>query len=159
ASSRPADRGLGIARACARPRRRRVRARERDPGRCGRNVANRAPADCQTVGMTPARRPHPLAPSGAALVDGASQREPMGSTDSKSGARFERIVIDDVRYVLKLVDRRDDWIARQTGDVACWPVVVWEAGIVDLAPGCIDHTLVGAARTPTGGAVLMRDVS
>jgi hypothetical protein len=108
--------------------------------------------------MTTTMRPHALAPSVDALVEGASRRDPMESTDSKSGAHFERVVIDDVPYVLKLVDRRDDWIARQTGDIGCWPVLVWEAGVVDLAPECIDHTLVGAARTPTGGAVLMRDV-
>jgi thiamine kinase-like enzyme len=82
----------------------------------------------------------------------------MASTDSKSGARFERVTIDGERFVLKHVDPAVDWIARQTGDIGCWPVVVWEAGLVDLAPGVIDHTIVGAARTATGGAVLMRDV-
>jgi hypothetical protein len=100
-----------------------------------------------------------LAPSVEALVDGASSREPMVSADSKSGATFERVQIDGVRYVLKTVDRRTDWIARQTGDIGCWPVVAWEAGLIDLAPSCIDATVVGAARTATGGAVLMRDAS
>jgi hypothetical protein len=99
-----------------------------------------------------------LAPSVEAL-EGASSREPMVSTDSKSGATLERVVIDGVRYVLKTVDRRTDWIARQAGDIGCWPVVAWEAGLVDLAPPCIDHTVVGAARTATGGAVLMHDAS
>ena len=84
----------------------------------------------------------------------------MSSTDSKSGARFERVVIDGERFVLKHVDRADDWIMRQTGDIGCWPVLVWESGVLDLVPPCIDHTLVGAARTARGGgAVLMRDVS
>jgi hypothetical protein len=99
-----------------------------------------------------------LAPSVDALVDGASSREPMESADSKSGARFERVVIDGDSFVLKHVDPAVDWIARQTGDIGCWPVAVWEAGLVDLAPDCIDHAMVGAARTATGGAVLMRDV-
>ncbi|HXY94487.1 MAG TPA: phosphotransferase [Acidimicrobiia bacterium] len=83
----------------------------------------------------------------------------MQSADSKSGAQFERVEIDGDRYVLKHVDRANDWIARQTGDLGCWPVMVWEHGLVDLVPDCIDHTIVGAARTETGGAVLMRDVS
>ena len=100
-----------------------------------------------------------MAPSVDALVDGASSREPLTSTDSKSGAQLERVVIDGTRYVLKTVDRHTDWIARQAGDVGCWPVLAWEAGLVDLAPPCIDHTLVGAARTASGGAVLMRDAS
>ena len=83
----------------------------------------------------------------------------MESADSKSGARFERVTIDGDAFVLKHVDRSYDWIARQSGDLACWPIVVWERGLVDLAPECIDHTIVGAARTTTGGALLMRDAS
>jgi hypothetical protein len=83
----------------------------------------------------------------------------MASADSKSGARFERVRIDGEPYVLKHVDRSHDWVARQSGDLGCWPIVVWERGLVDLAPSCIDHTIVGAARTATGGAVLMRDAS
>jgi hypothetical protein len=93
------------------------------------------------------------------LVAGASSRVRMESTDSKSGARFERVVIDDEPYVLKHVDTASDWIMRQTGDVGLCPVVTWERGVVDLAPACIDHATVGAAREGRVGAVLMRDVS
>ena len=103
-----------------------------------------------------ARRP--LAPTVDDLIARATSREPMESADSKSGARFERVTVDGEPFVLKHVDLELDWIARQTGDIGCWPVIVWEAGIVDLAPDVIDHTIVGAARTRTGGAVLMRDV-
>jgi hypothetical protein len=60
--------------------------------------------------------------------------------------------------VLKHVDHRDDWIMRQTGDVGCIPVRVWESGVLDLLPECIDHATVGAAREHRRGAVLMRDV-
>jgi hypothetical protein len=102
--------------------------------------------------------PRPVATSVEELVAGASSRVPMDSADSKSGARFERVVIDGERYVLKHVDRRDDWIMRQTGDLGCVPILVWEAGILDLAPACIDHATVGVARVGAGGAVLMRDV-
>ncbi len=105
------------------------------------------------------RRRVPRRPSVDALVDGASAREPMESPDSKSGARFERVTIDGDAFVLKHVDRSYDWIARQSGDMACWPIVVWERGLVDLAPPSIDPTIVGAARTTSGGAILMRDVS
>ena len=58
----------------------------------------------------------------------------MTSADSKSGARFERVVIDGEPFVLKHVDLADDWIMRQTGDLGCWPVRVWERGVFDLAP-------------------------
>jgi hypothetical protein len=80
-------------------------------------------------------------------------------TDGKSGAVLEHVVIDGEAYVLKHADRRRDWIMRQTGDLTGWPVALWESGLLDAMPECIDHTYVGAARTPTGGAVLMRDVA
>ena len=82
----------------------------------------------------------------------------MAVDDSKSGARFERVVIDGAPYVLKHVDRRDDWIMRQIGDVGCVPVRVWESGVLDLLPDCVDHTTVGGARDGDCGAVLMHDV-
>jgi len=103
-------------------------------------------------------RPRPVAASVDDLVAGASTRVPMAVDDSKSGARFERVVIDDEPFVLKHVDHRDDWIMRQTGDVGCVPVRAWESGVLDLLPDCIDHATVGAAREEGHGAVLMRDV-
>ena len=109
-----------------------------------------------TAVNTPMNR-RPVAASVEELGAGASSREPMVSGDSKSGARFERVVIDGDAFVLKHVDRRDDWIMRQTGDVSCCPVVVWESGVLDLVPECIDHATVGAARDGEGGVVLMRD--
>ena len=83
----------------------------------------------------------------------------MPCADSKSGARFERVVIDGEPYVLKHVDHRDDWIMRQTGDVGCVPVRVWESGVFDLLPAV--HRPRDRRRRParaTRGAVLMRDV-
>ena len=100
----------------------------------------------------------PVAASVDALVAGASSRTPVAYDDSKSGARFERVVIDGERFLLKHVDHRDDWIMRQTGDLGCIPVRVWESGVYALLPDCIDHATVGAAREGTRGAVLMRDV-
>jgi hypothetical protein len=102
--------------------------------------------------------PRPLAASVDALVAGASSRAPLRFADSKSGARFERVVLDGEPYVLKHVDPRDDWIMRQTGDIGCIPIRVWEAGVFDLVPASIDHATVGAARDDGRGAVLLRDV-
>ncbi len=102
--------------------------------------------------------PRTVAASVDELVAGASSRAPMAVTDSRSGARFERVVIDGDAFVLKHVDHRDDWIMRQTGDIGCVPVVLWESGMLDGLPDCIDHATVGAARDGPGGAVLMRDV-
>jgi hypothetical protein len=101
----------------------------------------------------------PVAESVDALVAGASSRTPVEFDDSKSGARFERVVLDGEPYLLKHVDYRDDWIMRQTGDIGCIPVQVWEAGVFDLVPPVIDHATVGAARDDECGAVLLRDVA
>lgn len=100
----------------------------------------------------------PVADSVDALVAGASSRTPVQFEDSKSGARFERVVIDGQRFLVKHVDPRDDWIMRQTGDIGCIPIRVWEAGVFDLVPDVIDHAMVGAARVGAHGAVLLRDV-
>ena len=93
-----------------------------------------------------------------ALVAGASSRTPVAFDDSKSGARFERVVLDGDDFLLKHVDPRDDWIMRQTGDIGCIPIRVWESGVFDLVPDVIDHATVGAAREGGHGAVLLRDV-
>jgi hypothetical protein len=82
----------------------------------------------------------------------------MLDADGKSGALLERVVIDGERFVLKHIDAHDDWIMRQTGDLVGFPITLWEAGVVDLAPSCIDHAYVGAAREGRVGAILMRDV-
>lgn len=111
---------------------------------------------------TPTRRP--VAASVDELLRDATEREPLLTSDSKSGARFERVVIGGERYVVKHLNLEDDWIMRATGDVSCRPVLVWESGILDLVPDCFDHAYVGAAREEApgrhvGGAILMRDVS
>jgi hypothetical protein len=100
----------------------------------------------------------PVADSVDALVAGATSRTPVEFEDAKSGARFERVVLHGERLLLKHVDVRDDWIMRQTGDVGCIPIRLWEAGIYDVVPDCIEHATVGAARDGTHGAVLLRDV-
>jgi Phosphotransferase enzyme family len=104
--------------------------------------------------------PHHVADSVDELVAGAQTRTPLRHDDSKSGALFEAVTIDGARFVLKHMRRADDWIMRATGDLACRPILVWESGLLDGVPDCIDHAIVGAARTDgDGGALLMRDVS
>src|SRR5579863_5533664 len=105
----------------------------------------------------------PVAPSVDELLAGAGPRRPMQTADSKSGARFERVSIDGEPHVVKYLHVDDDWIMRSTGDVACRPVTVWRAGILDEVPSCLDHAVVGAAvglgRNGWGAALLMRDMS
>jgi hypothetical protein len=103
-----------------------------------------------------------VAPSVAELLAGATSREPMRAADSKSGARFERVVIGGERFVVKYLHVDDDWIQRGTGDVACRPALMWRSGLLRALPAVIDHAVVGVAdglgRHGWGAAVLMRDV-
>ena len=62
------------------------------------------------------------------LLVAASSRQPWVPEDTKSGARFERVVIDGERYVLKYQDPRDDWLLRATGDPGERYVRLWEEG-------------------------------
>jgi hypothetical protein len=97
------------------------------------------------------------------LLAGAGSRQPMQASDSKSGARFERVVIDGRPYVVKYLHVDDDWIMRSSGDLAGRPLLVWRSGLLDRLPDCIDHAVVGAAaglgRNGWGAALLMHDVS
>jgi len=93
------------------------------------------------------------------LLGEATSREPWLPEDTKSGARFERVVIGGERFVLKYQDRRDDWLMRATGDDGRRYVRLWERGLLDRVPGVIDHAVVAAGFDDQVGRVLLRDVS
>jgi hypothetical protein len=100
------------------------------------------------------------------LLASASLREPIADAAGKSGASLERLVIDGRPYVLKHLDLADDWTMRASGCVRGVPLVLWERGILDRLPGCLNQPIVGVVReegtgnAPSGGcAVLMHDVS
>jgi hypothetical protein len=79
--------------------------------------------------------------------------------DTKSGARFERVVVGGDRYVLKYQDPRDDWLLRATADPGCRYVLLWERGLLARLPGVIDHAVVAAGFDGEVGRVLLRDVT
>jgi hypothetical protein len=97
-----------------------------------------------------------------ALLAGATERLPIKTSDSKSGALFERVRIGDETFVVKHLHADDDWIQRCTGDLGCRPAMLWRAGVLDNLPDCLDHAIVGVAtglgRGGWGAALLMRDV-
>jgi hypothetical protein len=105
----------------------------------------------------------PVADSLEQLLAGAQGRQPLESTDSKSGARFERVTIGGEPFVVKHLHVDDDWIMRSSGDLCCRPLRVWQSGLLDRLPPVIDHAVVGAAtgegRNGWGAALLMRDVT
>ena len=92
-----------------------------------------------------------------------TSREPFGTTDSKSGSAFERVVIDGESLIVKHVHIDDDWTMRFNGDIGCHPAQVWQAGLMDVLPERIDHGVVavaaGLGRNGWGAAILMRDLS
>ena len=79
---------------------------------------------------------------------------------------MERVVIDGRPYVLKHLDLAEDWTMRASGDLRGAPLTLWERGILDRLPDCLNQPIVAVARepgtgpAPSGGCVLlMHDVS
>ncbi|MGH9126392.1 MAG: aminoglycoside phosphotransferase [Acidimicrobiales bacterium] len=93
------------------------------------------------------------------LLAGATDRRPWVPDDTKSGARFERLVIDGERYVLKYQDARDDWLMRASGDDGGRYTRLWQHGLLDALPPVVDHAVVAAGLEAGVGRVLLRDVS
>jgi Phosphotransferase enzyme family len=96
------------------------------------------------------------------LVARASVREVIRPADGKSTSSFERLTIDGKQYFLKRLSPATDWIMRVTGDHVHRPYLIWQAGIMDQAPACIDHTVVAMELDGVGDetvcSTLMRDV-
>ncbi|HEV3069638.1 MAG TPA: hypothetical protein VGY50_17405, partial [Streptosporangiaceae bacterium] len=105
-------------------------------------------------------------PDLAGLLAGATGRSALDGAPGKSGARMERVVIDGRPYVLKHLDLAEDWTMRASGDLRGAPLTLWERGILDRLPECLNQPIVAVARepgtgpAPSGGCVLlMHDVS
>jgi hypothetical protein len=98
----------------------------------------------------------------SAVLARASMRESVRPDDARAGADYLRVLADGQAYFLKRLSPATDWIMRVTGDHVHRPYLVWRAGIMDKAPGCIDHTVVAMEVAGTGDdatlSVLMRDV-
>ena len=92
------------------------------------------------------------------LLGRAEVRTPWEPDDTKSGARFERVLIDGESFVLKYQDPKDDWLLRATGDPGRCYVRLWESGLLGRLPPVIDHAVVAADFDGTVGRVLLRDV-
>lgn len=106
---------------------------------------------------------HRLAPTVDDLLAGAEHRRPFVNPDGRSEARFEHVTIGGAAHVVKYVHPDYDFTMRASGDLQNRTVRAWAAGLLDAAPGVVDHAIVGAAlgwgRGGWGAALLMRDVS
>jgi len=85
--------------------------------------------------------------SAAELLAQASSREPVIPADARSGAVFERVMVGAECYFVKQLSFASDWLMRASGDHACRQYLVWQAGIMDQSPDCIDHAVVRWAWT------------
>ena len=96
------------------------------------------------------------------LLARAVSRESVRPEDARAGASYERVTIGGDAYFVKRLSPASDWIMRVTGDHVHRPYLVWQAGIMDRAPDCIDHTVVAMEVDGTGDqavlTMLMRDV-
>jgi hypothetical protein len=103
-----------------------------------------------------------IARSAVELLARASSRERVVPADARSGAEFERVVVGSDRYFVKRFGFASDWIMRASGDRVCRQYLVWQAGVMDQAPGCIDHTVVAMGVAGVGEdavlTIVMREV-
>ena len=108
-------------------------------------------------------KPPAVAASADELVAGATSRTVVHPGDARSGSTFELVELDGERYFLKTVSYADDWIMRVTHDRDHRTFKIWTAGLMQRAPSCIDHAVVGMAVTGEGRdaplSILMRDIA
>jgi len=86
------------------------------------------------------------------MLKRASVRETVSPSDGKSTSTFERVSIDGQRYFLKQLSPATDWVMRVTGDRVHRPYRIWQAGVMDRIPSCIDHTVVAMEVVGDGDA-------
>jgi hypothetical protein len=92
------------------------------------------------------------------LLSGATERTQLTADDGKSGVPIERVVIDGQRFIAKHMEVAGDWLARATGDLGMRQLLLWERGMYQRMPACIDPVVVGVARDGRRGVLLMHDV-
>ena len=92
------------------------------------------------------------------LLAGATERTRLAADDGKSGVPIERVVIDGHRYIAKHMEVGGDWLARATGDLGLRQLLLWERGMYQRMPSCIDPVVVDVARDGRQGVLLMHDV-
>jgi len=100
--------------------------------------------------------------SAAELLARAWSPERLMPADARSGAVFERVRVGSDCYFVKRFGFATDWVMRVSGDRVCRQYLVWQAGLMDRSPGCIDHTVVAMGLDGAGEdavlTIVMRDV-
>lgn len=95
----------------------------------------------------------------ATLLEHAVERAPLTGHDGRSGARLERVVLDDgTRLVVKRTSPTVDLVMRVTGATESQEAVLWHAGVLDELPAGVGCALVGAWREGDESVLAMRDL-
>jgi hypothetical protein len=97
------------------------------------------------------------------LLARASSRTRAEPADARAGAVFERVTVGAESFFVKRLSASSDWIMRIAGDHVHRPYLIWRSGLMDQAPGLIDHTVVAMDLTGAPGddavlTIVMRDV-
>src|SRR5689334_9010536 len=93
------------------------------------------------------------------LLARASSRNRVQPADARAGAVFERVAVDGESFFVKRLTASSDWIMRIAGDNVHRPYLIWRSGLMDRAPGLIDHTVVAMDLTDDSVlTIVMRDV-
>ena len=94
----------------------------------------------------------------SSLLERIVARAPLDGHAGHSGARLERVILDDGRrMVLKHVDPATDLAMRLSGDHLGREATLWESGVLDRLPADVGHAVVEVARGERI-SILMRDV-
>jgi hypothetical protein len=97
--------------------------------------------------------------SDASLLGRAVQRVPLVGHDGRSGARLERILLDDgTPLVVKRTSPAVDLVMRLSGAAVSREYELWRAGILDQLPAGVGHAVVGAWVDGDDTVLVMRDL-
>ncbi len=95
----------------------------------------------------------------ATLLGHAVERMPLSGHDGRSGARLERVLLDDgTQLVVKRTSPTLDLVMRLTGATESRESALWHAGVLDELPAGVGCALVGAWREGDDTVLAMRDL-
>jgi hypothetical protein len=93
------------------------------------------------------------------LLDRAVERLPMVGHDGRSGARLERIVLDDgTRLVVKRTSSAVDLVMRLHRAAVSREYELWREGILGRLPRGVGHAILGAWVDGDDTVLVMRDL-
>lgn len=95
----------------------------------------------------------------AGLLDRIVVRVPLDDHDGRSGARLERVVLDDgTRLVIKRTSPSVDLAMRVTGATMSREHRLWRAGVLDRLPRGVGHAVVGSWQDGDETVLVLRDL-